>query len=253
MISRVFLQPPPPTTMNGPTTGQRQDQDISVLLTGSTGALGTYLLELLLAVPGVRRIVCLNRTADAPARQAASLKARGLRGLTEQSNVDFLHADLAAPLLGLAANVYQDLLQSTTAVLHNGWPVDFNLAFESFGPSIQGVRNLVQFAHECRQPCSIFFVSSMSIAGNWGSVPGALEKVPEIELDDWRLGKFVTDPLVSRKLLMLASEKRLWAVQARGRDVARRGVKDQWHRRFHMPSMSSCWPDLVRREWLLES
>jgi thioester reductase-like protein len=72
-------------------------------------------------------------------------------------------------------------------ILHNGWPVDFNLSFSSFEPSLRGVSNLIAFARCCTYSTTFFVVSSTAVVGRWGAMPGTLEKVPEVPLEDWRL------------------------------------------------------------------
>lgn len=49
-----------------------------VILAGSTGSLGSYLLATLLTSPKVSKVICLNRSSDAATRQKASFKQRGL-------------------------------------------------------------------------------------------------------------------------------------------------------------------------------
>lgn len=48
-----------------------------VVLTGSTGSLGSYILSFLLARSDVKKVICLNRSGDAKA-QSTSLTVRGL-------------------------------------------------------------------------------------------------------------------------------------------------------------------------------
>ncbi|KAL8850362.1 MAG: hypothetical protein Q9221_004682 [Calogaya cf. arnoldii] len=61
--------------------GVSDDQHTStVLITGSTGSLGSYLLCKLLGNPDVKRVFCLNRTSgeDAYYRQKHALRAKGI-------------------------------------------------------------------------------------------------------------------------------------------------------------------------------
>lgn len=51
----------------------------TVLLTGSTGSLGTYLLHSLLDNPQISHIYCLNRTPNAAEKQSRSFLDRGLK------------------------------------------------------------------------------------------------------------------------------------------------------------------------------
>lgn len=154
----------------------------SVIITGTTGSLGTYLLAALQALPEtkVRRIFCLNRAADAATKQNTALKSRGLPLAQEPTGrVVFLTvSDFGAPHLGLAPADYNTLLAETTAVIHNAWPVNFLLPLKSFEPSIAGLTSLLELAHAgARQP-ALFFVSSISAA------MGAQRAVPEAILPD---------------------------------------------------------------------
>ncbi|KAI1772877.1 acetyl-CoA synthetase-like protein [Hypoxylon cercidicola] len=154
----------------------------SVVLTGSTGSLGTYLLAALQALPEsrVRRIFCLNRASDASSKQAAALKSRGLPPAQEASGrVVFLTVpDFGAPKLGLGPADYDMLLAETTDIIHNAWPVNFLLPLKSFEPSIAGVARLLELARRGLRRPALFFVSSIAAA------MGAARRVPEAVLPD---------------------------------------------------------------------
>ena len=89
----------------------------TVLLTGSTGSLGSYLLEALMASKTVARIICLNRAIDGKQRQRNVNVERGLSTSWPAERVRFLHADLSRPKLGLQDAEYDELLQQTTHVI----------------------------------------------------------------------------------------------------------------------------------------
>ncbi|KAH8664416.1 male sterility protein-domain-containing protein [Xylariales sp. PMI_506] len=223
-------------------TGKLRNPRMAVLLTGSTGALGSYILDLLVELPQVERVVCLVRSDDGRARQEDALRSRGLKPLPPHG-VDFFKADLAQPQLGLSDSLYVELQATITTVLHNGWPVDFNLAFKSFQPALEGVKNLIKFAHSSRYICPFFFISSISVAGSWGSVPGAQKAVPEIELDDWRLARtgYGQSKLVAETLLCEASKMShvpvsICRVCQVGGPVEH-GLQGMWNQREWVPSL----------------
>lgn len=72
-----------------------------VILTGSTGSLGSYILNDLMARIEVHEIWCLNRSADAESRQLVSNTRRGLSTDFAVRGVHFLQANLSLPTLGL--------------------------------------------------------------------------------------------------------------------------------------------------------
>ena len=95
---------------------QRQEQGLTVILTGSTGSLGSYLFSCLLANTQVTKVICLNRGLDSEAKQKSSNRSRGL--ITEWGDsVHFLTTDLSKSHLGLGADDYSVLIQEASAII----------------------------------------------------------------------------------------------------------------------------------------
>jgi aryl carrier-like protein len=91
-------------------------KNMVVLLTGSTGSLGSYLLDELQKDKNVSRIICLNRSADAAYRHTHLSFQRGLNTI-ELNRVEFLQAELSKPNFGLQGATYRRLLQTVTHVI----------------------------------------------------------------------------------------------------------------------------------------
>ena len=53
------------------------ENSIVILLIGSTGSLGSYILDTLLSLPSVEKIYCLNRGEDREIRQQKSFVSKG--------------------------------------------------------------------------------------------------------------------------------------------------------------------------------
>ena len=100
-----------------PANGVITESGPFVILTGSTGSLGSYLLESLLANDEIQQVVCLNRTADAQERQVRSNNTRGLKEDLSSDRVKFLHADLSKVSFGLSDEDYNELLRKTTHII----------------------------------------------------------------------------------------------------------------------------------------
>lgn len=88
----------------------------SVILTGSTGYIGSYLLDNLVNDASVTQVWCLNRSDDAAERQEASAKSKGL-SCDWKGKVTFLTAAYHKPQLGLSGEIYETLLQSVDCIL----------------------------------------------------------------------------------------------------------------------------------------
>jgi thioester reductase-like protein len=146
---------------------QRSGADAwKIILTGTTGSLGTHLLATLEAMPVVAKIFCLNRSSNARERQKKMSQSHGLN-FDWDDRVEFLHTNLSKSKLGLNAEKYDELLRETTVVIHNAWQVDFNLAIESFEPQIRGLRNLLDFSFHSSNKVPVISTSSISTAIEW--------------------------------------------------------------------------------------
>jgi len=151
----------------------------NIILTGTTGSLGSYMLLSLLKNSGssVRHIYCLNRSKTARDQFMAFLKDLGDDTFAVDSQVSFFQTpSLGLPKLGLDESHYELLLQANiTHILHNAWPVNFNLSLSSFASHLSGVRRLVEFCYQCStfssflkliQMPALTFVSSLSSVTN---------------------------------------------------------------------------------------
>ncbi|KAJ8067956.1 hypothetical protein OCU04_003538 [Sclerotinia nivalis] len=136
--------------------GQNDMNHETVVLTGSTGTLGSHILESLLSNPRVAHIYCLNRSSSGKGPR----DSRSSTADTVDSRVTFLTTDLSKPYLGLQSEDYSKLLQATR-IIHNAWPVNFNLSLASFRPSIEGLLNLMTLAVSSTGG-KLFFISSIS-------------------------------------------------------------------------------------------
>ncbi|KAK7994340.1 thioester reductase domain-containing protein [Apiospora marii] len=188
------------------TRPEASDKDQTVLLTGSTGMLGSYMLDIMAHSPRVRKIICLNRPDDGGAeKQAAAMKERGLDA-SYVDKVEFLKIDASQPKLGLNEEVYNRLLQETDRVVLNAWPVNFNMPVNSFEPHIRGVRHWADFAASAKRRVAIVFVSSVGTVDGW---KGQSDSVPERRFEDMSFaqGGYGASKMVASLVLEDASMK----------------------------------------------
>ncbi|OTB03015.1 hypothetical protein M426DRAFT_74313 [Hypoxylon sp. CI-4A] len=178
MLFKKFTQDLPLQSVRtvGSSTGSK-----TVLLTGSTGSLGSYLLDTLCNDPNVSRIICLNRSSNAAEKHRQTGPDRGLSSLDDEK-VEFVKADLSKDHFGLPVPLYERLTQTVTHVIHNQWPVNFNWQLPSFEPHVRGIRHLVDFSLESAHDAFIMFISSVSAVGSWNDV-GPVPEQPFPELD----------------------------------------------------------------------
>ncbi|KAF8601147.1 acetyl-CoA synthetase-like protein [Ceratobasidium sp. AG-I] len=139
-----------------------------VVLTGTTGGLGSHLLAVLLGCEEVERVWALNRKSKegVAARQRAAFEDKMLDvGLLESEKLVMVEADLGDGKLGLSDKEYHEIQTGATIIIHNAWQVNFNLSLQSFEPSIQGACNLLDLAFSSPARPRFLFTSSISAAG----------------------------------------------------------------------------------------
>ncbi|KAG2369146.1 hypothetical protein BDR07DRAFT_1477459 [Suillus spraguei] len=161
--------------------------DHVVVLTGSTGGLGSYLLMDLLQREDVSTVYAFNRPskgASMQQRQENSFEDRGLDFILLQSDkLVYVETDTSGDHLGLDEELYQKICRSVTVIIHNAWRLDFNLALSSFEPHVRGMRNLIDLALSSpRHPKPHFmFTSSISSAQSWDRAKGPFPE--EVQYD----------------------------------------------------------------------
>ncbi|KAI1321521.1 hypothetical protein F5Y16DRAFT_388734 [Xylariaceae sp. FL0255] len=173
----------------------------TVILTGSTGSVGSYILSSLLARNDVNKIICLNRSPDAAQKQAASFRSRGITGLDKaeaSQRVVYMQAALHDPHLGLSDIDYQTLQTSATTIIHNAFPVNFLLGLRAFEPQLQGLLNLIELADSSAKHAAVLFISSIS-AGL--PVMGDSSVVPETVLPRERAGAILSQGYAQAKYI----------------------------------------------------
>lgn len=157
----------------------------TVLLTGSTGMLGSYMLHFLVQNPNVQKIICLNRAEDGGAKQQAkAMTERGLDATYGGGKAEFHRMDVARSDLGLSKDVYARMLKEADRIIINAWPVNFNIPVESFDPHLRGVRNIGDLAAKAERRVAVVFISSIGTIQNWDANKGL---IPEEKLTDLSL------------------------------------------------------------------
>jgi len=152
----------------------------TVLLTGSTGSLGSYLLDKMIRNPSVDRIICLNRSGSDANRQSKIQSSRGLQ--TEFAKVEFLEADLSQEGFGLESEIYISLQTRATHIVHNAWPVNFNLPLSAFEPQLEACCQLLAFARSAQNLKELMLLSSVGVANDWSN--HFEEDVPEQPIEN---------------------------------------------------------------------
>jgi thioester reductase-like protein len=135
-----------------------------ILLTGATGFLGGALLEELLATTDAE-IVCLVRDPSASRRKPPATQPGGhavASVFRRKDRIRLLTGDLSHPRLGLGQARFDELADSSDAILHCGAAVNWVYTYGSLrAANVLGTLELLRLA--CRRAVPFHFVSSLSV------------------------------------------------------------------------------------------
>ncbi|ETS78506.1 hypothetical protein PFICI_10568 [Pestalotiopsis fici W106-1] len=232
--SQLIRQIPVPKANDGPL----KETPLNIILTGSTGTLGTMILRTLLERKDIGHIYCLNRDMDGG--HASQSKRFVMLNLEEKldSGVTFIRADLAHPRLGLDDAMYETLCKNAHYIVHNAWPVNFNLAFLSFRPQLAGMVNLFSLAAAGATPMRFFFISSVGAVAGLRSKAGMVPEAIVKSLDAAHTNGYSQSKLVSEILCDVAGQHLAMPVRiARVGQVAGPVGVGTWNRTEWLPSL----------------
>ncbi|MEU1019067.1 amino acid adenylation domain-containing protein [Streptomyces sp. NPDC005898] len=176
-----------------------------VLLTGSTGFLGGYLVDRLLR-EGVERVHCLIRADDPPqalARLAARMRRYGLDPEPLLGRVVPVPGELAEPHLGLSEGDWDRLARETDLIVHCGARVNFAYPYGALAPvNVGGTRTVLELAGE-HTTKPLHYISTIAVIAGFGTAGAGHvdENTPLDHADRLSLGypetKWVAENLVA--------------------------------------------------------
>lgn len=119
------------------------DKSLVALSTGSTGSLGSCLLDTLIRDSNVDKIIYLNRRKDGGDQRTLSHATKSLPNCFDK--VKLIRWDYSRPHLVIDLNTYKGLLTEVSHSVHNAWGVNFSLTLDSSADHISGVRQHIDF------------------------------------------------------------------------------------------------------------
>ncbi|KAF9255316.1 acetyl-CoA synthetase-like protein [Marasmius fiardii PR-910] len=214
-----------------------------VLLTGSTGGFGSFILASLLTDMRVSHVYALNRGTgegkegrSLEERQQEAFRDKGLdAGLLESEKLRLLEGDLVKDDFGLPLATLLTIRESVTHIVHNAWPVDFNLKLSSFESSIRGSRNLLDLSVQTGS--EFMFISSVGVFQNASESLSAVEKPvpPQAAIGNG----YAESKWVVEKIILNASKEcpNLTARIVRLGQICGSDYTGSWHEREWVPAM----------------
>jgi thioester reductase-like protein len=179
----------------------------NILLTGATGFLGVFLLNEVIARTGAT-IYCHVRASTPAAaleRLKAAMAARALWAPTHAARIVPVLGDLGEPRLGLAPDVYADLVDRIDTIVHNGALVNFTPPYATLRPiNVVGTEDVLRVACSGRSK-TLHFVSS---TGVWAGRFPVAEDDPLDEIDRLENG-YTQTKWVAERLVQAAADRGL--------------------------------------------
>jgi amino acid adenylation domain-containing protein/thioester reductase-like protein len=210
-----------------------------ILLTGSTGFLGTHLLRELLAAT-TARVWCLVRADDAAhgmVRIADAAARHGLPGLPADRVIP-LPGDLAALRLGLSPGEFRELTRSIDIIYHAGAMVNFIYPYEELrAANVTGTREVIRLA--CLAGgIPVHYVSTTAVLAGLGvmGVREVTEGTPLAHADRLRVG-YVETKFVAEELLRNAGRAGLPVAIYRPLDIVGSRRTGVWNTATEMCAM----------------
>ncbi|PCH36322.1 hypothetical protein WOLCODRAFT_108541 [Wolfiporia cocos MD-104 SS10] len=163
--------------------------DDVVLVTGTTGGLGTNILVKLLQDDNVRKVYAFNRKhaggLSVKERQRAAIVSQGFSAeLADSPKLVLVEGNLSSNDLGISSELSEKLSLEVTHIIHNAWKLDFYAMLESFEELIAGTRRLIDFASQSKHsPAPKFsFISTIAIWRNPKTYPAPEAPILEAKM-----------------------------------------------------------------------
>ena len=172
----------PPSAQHFPMMMWNLDR-LSIVLTGTTGALGARLLEIFSHHPKVSRICCLNRSSMAEQQHRRRFRSQKLDDeVSYNTQIHFMTVDFSKEGMGLTRHD-QKTIQASDCIIHAAWKVDFNQDLSSFADNVRSIRTFMDWSIASPSRPRIVFISSVSSVGPW--YPSLTTNgIPEAAIED---------------------------------------------------------------------
>lgn len=179
-------------------------KELFIVLTGTTGFLGAYILNALRSFPDVVKIYCPVRAStplEARSRINREIQTHGWAALDDESNSPRIHYvpfGMRNDALVLADEYRGEILRDSTHFIHAAWAVNFNVKLDSFADQLAGTRDLIELSASAG--AKFTFVSSTAAVSSSKCV-SISETVSEHPSDSSPLGysqsKWVMENIIS--------------------------------------------------------
>ncbi|KAI1373526.1 putative NRPS-like enzyme [Hypoxylon crocopeplum] len=186
---------------------QRLSDADTVLLTGTTGFLGAFLLSTILETTSAQ-VICLVRFADLSNENSSAGVARIRKNLLDLGlwndsildRIEVVPANLARKRFGLSPDSFEDLATRVQVIIHSAATVNLVYPYAAMqGANVFGTREILRLA--CRGGATVHHISTNgvlppSVEGWSEDAMLSVDEVPEKLVDGYGQTKWVAEQLV---------------------------------------------------------
>jgi thioester reductase-like protein len=186
------------------------------------------------------KVYCFVRGEDPIQRIVDSLRERDVELNTAQLEkvAAFRVDDWGLPDFGLGEEVVEQLKREVTLILHIGWPVNFNIALQTFEPDLAGLHSLIELSLQVRrpEPAQLFFASTVSVAFSTPA-PAVIQDGPIRDFSQAARAGYSQSKLVAEHMVLKAAQAGARCYVARIGQIVGDTKSGAWNDREFLPSM----------------
>lgn len=183
----------------------------AILLTGSTGFIGAFLLDELLRTTSAD-IYCLVRADNPEAglqRISENLEAYELWQPAYASRIISIVGDLTQPNLGVTAPVYEHLVNAIESIYHCGAMVKWTYPYSALkSANVVGTQEMLRLAC-CKVIKPFHFISTVGVFSSPHFLADCIEESTALEESGPLYGGYAQSKWVSEKLVTIAGSRGL--------------------------------------------
>lgn len=184
----------------------------TVLLTGATGFVGSFVLAELLQNSNAN-IHCLVRAKDEASALERIHKSLSLYGLWDdifRHRLVGLPGDLSQPRLGLTAETFATLADELDIIIHNGASTnEFDPYSRLAGVNVGSAKEILRLASRGRRVTPVHLVSTASVVARRGPNPPIITEETRLTADEVGDGGYVQTKWVAEELMHAAAARGL--------------------------------------------
>lgn len=157
---------------------------LSVVLTGTTGSLGSFLLDQYMNDPRVSTVYCLNRSTTAEQQWVRHCSLCTTSSSSTMTQLEFVTINFGHDTFGLAHDYYTRIAEACDLIVHTAWKVDFQQDVSSFADNIRSVCTFANWSILSPRRPRLVFVSSIASVGPWNVAFQDGSSIPEEPIEE---------------------------------------------------------------------